>query len=129
MTDEDLDALAAEYVLGTLDADDRTTAEHLIATDQGFATRVASWERRLGALEAMVEPVEPPEQLWHQIKAGLADAAQSGEMRLPDVTLPSAGEGRTADVIVLSQRVKRWRGIAAMTGALAAALVPSFSTG
>lgn len=128
MTDEDLDALAAEYALGTLDAGERDQAEQLIATDEGFAARVAGWERRLGALEAMVEPVEPPEQIWPKIRDALGEAAQTGEMRLPDVASPVA-QGRTAEVVVLSQRVRRWRAFTGITGALAAALLLAIGLG
>ena len=44
MYDDDRDALAAEYVLGTLSADERDQAEALLAIDPGFAEIV-----RLGA--------------------------------------------------------------------------------
>lgn len=70
MYDEDLDALAAEYVLGTLASDERTHAEALIAVDSGFAEIVRQWERRLGELNVMVEAVEPPARIWDGIKSG-----------------------------------------------------------
>jgi anti-sigma-K factor RskA len=72
MMDQDKDVLAAEYVLGTLGPDERTEAQALIATDTRFAEIVRSWERRLGELSAMVDPVEPPPDMWERIKAGVA---------------------------------------------------------
>lgn len=59
MYDDDRDALAAEYVLGTLSADEREQAEALLVIDPGFAEIVRVWERRLGELNVMVEAVEP----------------------------------------------------------------------
>jgi hypothetical protein len=69
----DTDALAAEYVLGTLDADERTAARRLLAEDAAFATKVKVWERRLGELHLMVEPVEPESGIWQRIKAKLPE--------------------------------------------------------
>jgi anti-sigma-K factor RskA len=71
MNDEDLDALAAEYVLGTLASDERAHAEALIGIDPHFAEIVHQWERRLGELNVMVEAVEPPAEVWESIKVGL----------------------------------------------------------
>jgi anti-sigma-K factor RskA len=69
MYDDDRDALAAEYVLGTLSADERDQAEALLAIDPAFAEIVRVWERRLGELNVMVEAVEPPAEVWEKIKA------------------------------------------------------------
>jgi anti-sigma-K factor RskA len=68
MYDDDRDALAAEYVLGTLSVDERDQAEALLAIDPGFAEIVRVWECRLGELNVMVEAVEPPADLWDKIK-------------------------------------------------------------
>jgi anti-sigma-K factor RskA len=93
MYDDDRDALAAEYVLGTLSADEREQAEALLAVDRGFAETVRLWEHRLGELNVMVEAVEPPADVWDRIKndidgAGVqsklaADAADSDEEFAP----------------------------------------------
>ena len=68
MLDEDQDTLAAEYVLGTLSAEEREHAEALLTFDLGFEAAVRQWERRLGELNVMVEAVEPPSELWDRIK-------------------------------------------------------------
>jgi len=127
MTDEDFDALAAEYVLGTLTAEEREGVELLAAEDAALAERIAYWERRLGTLEAMVEPVEPPPDLWDKIRARVAEASPGAEVFLPEVA-PAAPARRVPsrpprNVILLSQRVKRWRGIAAVAAAAAALLL------
>jgi hypothetical protein len=80
----DTDALAAEYVLGTLDAGERIAAQGLLARDAGFATKVKVWERRLGELHLMVEPVEPEPDIWQRIKAKLPEVQQ------PDLALTLA---------------------------------------
>jgi anti-sigma-K factor RskA len=67
MYDEAQDALAAEYVLGTLSGDEREHAEALLAIDPGFSDSVRVWERRLGELNVMVEAVDPPPSVWEKI--------------------------------------------------------------
>lgn len=198
MYDEDLDALAAEYVLGTLASDERTHAEALIAVDSGFAEIVRQWERRLGELNVMVEAVDPPAEVWEKIKSGIGTVPPAEDVRLAPVqpsspplmvpakaaaeveaeaeteaeseakakaegeaapllaalasTLAAEGEEkaeaeampegklppafslpppsavtappsqRSADVLALGRRVRRWRSLAVAAGALAAAL-------
>ena len=72
MYDDDRDALAAEYVLGTLSADEREQAEALLTIDPAFAEIVRVWERRLGELNVMVEAVEPPAEIWDKIRSEIA---------------------------------------------------------
>lgn len=76
MYDDDRDALAAEYVLGTLSADERDQAEALLVIDPSFAEIVRVWERRLGELNVMVEAVEPPPDVWDRIKTEIDGAEQ-----------------------------------------------------
>jgi anti-sigma-K factor RskA len=112
MNEDDQEALAAEYALGTLDAQERAQALALIAADPAFAARVAGWERRLGALHDMAEAVEPPAALWDKIAAGLPAGARDVRIAAP------AG----AEIIDLTRRLRRWRGMAVAAGALAASL-------
>jgi len=79
MYDDAQDALAAEYVLGTLSADEREHAEALLTLDPGFAASVRMWERRLGELNVMVEAVEPPPELWDKIVAEFGAVEPSSE--------------------------------------------------
>jgi anti-sigma-K factor RskA len=125
--DEDNEALAAEYALGTLDADERAQAQARMEADAGFAVAVHSWERRLGELNVMVDPVEPPLHVWQRIREAIGGFQPSGEIRLPRVEPPPAAQspGKIApsNIVYLSRRVSRWRGVAAATSALAAALM------
>ena len=68
VNEHEFDALAAEYVLGTLDASERAHTHVLLGIDDGFAARVKMWERRLGELHVMVEPVDPDWRVWERIK-------------------------------------------------------------
>lgn len=124
MTDEDFDALAAEYVLGTLTSEERDTVEQLAAKDAGYADRIAAWERRLGTLEAMVDPIEPPVELWMRIRASIVEIRPDAALRLPEVVEAVAPREILDDgnVVVLSQRVRRWRMVSTLTGAVAAVL-------
>jgi anti-sigma-K factor RskA len=83
MYDEDQETLAAEYVLGTLSAEEREHAEALRSFDAKFEASVRQWERRLGELNVMVEAVEPPTQLWDKIKTQIAPAEAGSETK-PD---------------------------------------------
>ena len=123
--DEDREGLAAEYVLGTLDAAERAQADALLAADAEFAMVVRQWERRLGELNVMVAPVEPPAPVWGKIMASIAATSPAEPMRLPDVAAPAAvpaEQGPSAEIIDLTQRMRRWRGLTVMTGALAASI-------
>jgi anti-sigma-K factor RskA len=78
MYDDDRDALAAEYVLGTLSAEEREQAESLLTLDAGFAEIVRVWEHRLGELNVMVEAVEPPADLWDKVRTEIGGAPGEG---------------------------------------------------
>jgi anti-sigma-K factor RskA len=107
MYDDDRDALAAEYVLGTLSANERDQAEAMLAIDPGFAEIVRVWERRLGELNVMVEAIEPPPDLWDKIRSEIggtapiagdaaaheADAEEPAEALLADSASLTAPEG------------------------------------
>src|SRR5262249_5790503 len=77
VNDDDLSALAAEYVLGTLEADERTRANVLLDVDHGFRGLVRVSERRFGELHLMVEPVDPDPRVWQRIKGKVAEPAPS----------------------------------------------------
>jgi len=64
--------LAAEYVLGTLDAAEAEAARDRIAASPGFAAEVRAWEDRLMPLTVLVAPVPPPEALWARVQASCA---------------------------------------------------------
>jgi hypothetical protein len=87
------DALAAEYVLGTLDFEERTQARTLLDADEAFAAKVELWERRFGDLHLMVEPVEPEAKIWARIKAKMPEIRQT--IRLPQPEIPPPAPAAT----------------------------------
>ena len=89
MSDVDhTNALAAEYVLGTLDSEEREQARALLGADTAFAGKVVQWERRLGELHLMVEPVEPDAQIWTRIKSKMPETQSRSNARLPEAHIP-----------------------------------------
>jgi len=139
---EDHIALAAEYALGTLDADERSQVETMMAIDTDFTAVVHAWEYRLGVLNQMVGAVEPRPIVWENIKAAIGHSAEQATLVLPEAvpTTPSppapveetaivepapvaASVSDNSNVIQLSGRLRRWRNVASIATALAAALI------
>ena len=83
---EDGSVLAAEYVLGVLDAQERIATEARIARDPQFARHVESWENHLAGLNGAFESVDPPaylkDALEHRLFGGTATASQTGLARI-----------------------------------------------
>ena len=76
---EDHIALAAEYALGTLGADERAQVETMMAVDPAFTEVVQAWAYRLGVLNQMVGSVEPRPIVWENIRAEIARPAAAQE--------------------------------------------------
>ncbi|HEY1544981.1 MAG TPA: anti-sigma factor [Xanthobacteraceae bacterium] len=116
------DVLAAEYVLGTLASNEREQAQAMIENDPAFAQLVRAWEQRLGQLQAMVGPVEPPPETWARIQARLDGTDPSAVMLLPHPD-DAARVAAESNVVRLRRRVGRWRQATAGLAAIAAALI------
>lgn len=71
-----LEALAAEYALGTLSHRARRRLDAAARVDQRVAVVLRTWETRLAGLADAIPPVTPPPRVWAGIRArlGLADA-------------------------------------------------------
>lgn len=106
---DDIEALAAEYVLGTLDAGERSAAEARLVSNAAFRAAVAAWERRFQPLAEALPPVDPPADLFHRIAPRLAAA-------------PAAGLPAGDNVVALRRSVRRWRTGTAVAAAAAAVL-------
>lgn len=112
------DALAGDYVLGTLAAARRRDVEQRLSGDAALRAAVHSWQERLLPLTALAEPVEPPAQLWRRIENSIqATRSHAPARRLAKRLNP----GNWWD------SVKLWRGLAAggfaATAVLATVLV------
>jgi anti-sigma-K factor RskA len=133
---EDQIALAAEYALGTLDAEERAQVEALMAADPDFAATVDAWGQKLGVLNQMVGSVEPRPEVWDKIKTAVGLSAPQAALVLPETAQPvapqAAGPAPAVDdsnVIAFAARARRWRNIATGMTAIAAALVAMLAAG
>ncbi len=109
---DDIDGLAAEYVLGTLDAAERATLAARRQREPALDAAIIAWENRLAGLVSGVNPVAPPAAVWHGI-----------EQRLADLNAPMQPGANAAQVVSLERRVALWRRTAMAASALAASLV------
>ena len=121
---EDHIALAAEYALGTLDADERTLVETMMAGDRDFTALVTAWEQKLGVLNQMVGSVEPRPEVWQKIRAAAGLSEKQAPMVLPEAASPTVAPPTSAlaatdgpNVIRLSSRARLWRQVATLTTA------------
>lgn len=87
---EDHIALAAEYALGTLDADERAQVATMMAADQEFAEIVQAWEFRLGVLNQMVGTIDPRPIVWENIKSEIARTVSPQDSSEAPPVLPVA---------------------------------------
>ncbi len=85
MTRHDLEALAGEYVLGTLDSAERARAEQLMATDAVFQRDVNEWNQRLAPLSEAIDPISPPPSAWAKIEAALSSNNQASPQPLVEL--------------------------------------------
>ena len=109
MTEEDdIDGLAAEYVLGSLDPAERADVDRRRTADASLAAAIQSWERRLGPLSEQVPGVEPPPHLLDGI--------------LSRISAPGVQPARSAEIIPLRRGSGRRFGFTTAAGALAACL-------
>jgi len=70
-----LDALAAEHVLGTLDAREAAEVNRALPVDAALREAVARWEARLAPLAGLAPSAVPPDDLWGRIEASVAKRA------------------------------------------------------
>jgi anti-sigma-K factor RskA len=105
----DLENLAGEYVLGTLDADERAAFERRLAAEPAAQQAVARWRERLAPLAGSIEPITPPASLWSAIESRIETP------RLGNVISFDHAER-------LRRKVRFWRGASAAAALLAAAL-------
>jgi anti-sigma-K factor RskA len=110
MTDrDDIEALAGEYVLGTLDAAERAAVEARRGRDPALHDAIQAWELRLAALNEAAGPIAPSSGVLPRILSRIAPSGAT-----------------SAQIIDLTGRLKFWRRTAAITSAMAASLLAIF---
>jgi anti-sigma-K factor RskA len=124
MTDElpETEALAAEYVLGSLDRAARVRAERMRQSDPAFARLVDLWQQHLAPLAAATPAVRPPPKVWAAIEQVLAGQRRAPVPRsVPRRRLGPLG-GEQGERLGRAHSPAFWRRWALGASALAAAL-------
>src|SRR5437016_1258975 len=99
--EEDIVALAGEYVLGTLTALERAEAETRMGRDQDFAAAVLAWEGHFSPLAASALPLQPPAHLRRRILEAIGGSG-----------------GAAQNVIRLKRQLNLWRSLTIGAAAL-----------
>ncbi len=105
-TPDDIDALAGEYVLGTLDPAERAEVAARRQREAVLDGAIVAWEQRLGPLQTAVPAVPPPPDLLRRIEQRI-DAAATGSPAI-------------AELAALRRGLARWRRTAIAASAVAA---------
>ena len=109
------EALAAEYVLGTLNGKAKLRFEKLIHERPYIRYAVDIWERRINELGQTVPEEKPPAAVWKGIKSEISSSASS-----------VAHSGALAPSTSWWERLGLWQSATAVMGVLLAVLlVPS----
>jgi anti-sigma-K factor RskA len=108
MSEEEKDGLAAEYVLGTLDASERSLVDARRKTDASLSAAIEAWQRRLAPLSDRMPGVAPPSHLLDGI--------------LSRISTLGAPHQRSAEVNRSPHKSGRRWGLAVGATALAASL-------
>lgn len=111
--EDTIDALAGEYVLGTLSAPARAAVEARMRNEPALREAVQAWEARLLPLTSLAAPADPSPALWSRIERtlGSADAPQK------------AKPVRASGFANWWNNLQLWRGLAAGGFAAAALMV------
>ena len=96
------DALAADYVIGTMPGAARRRFEALLPAHAGLRRATAEWQERLMPLTAAIDPVQPSGDVWRRISDRL--------------------DRRTTVVAGAWQRLSFWRGLTAFASVAAIGL-------
>jgi len=78
---EELQALAGEYVLGTLEPEAAREVEAALGANAPLRAAVIFWEERLYPLSSLAAAAPPPAETWPNIEARLGTAPRAGVWR------------------------------------------------
>jgi len=106
--EEDIDGLAAEYVLGSLEAGERLRVAARTRRDAPLAAAIEAWEHRLAPLSEAAPDVAPPADLIERI--------------LAKIVALGAPAGPSGGALFLRRAARRKVRLAVGAGALAACL-------
>ena len=90
---DDINALAAEYVLGTLTAAERDGVTMLRVREPALDAAIVAWENRLGPMIALVPDVAPSPQLLDRIRAQIRPAGKVIDFKPREAALTRRAHG------------------------------------
>jgi anti-sigma-K factor RskA len=105
-TRDELEGLAAEFVVGTLTEEERTDARFRMRADPDFKKAVEAWDTRLVPFIAGIPPAQPPAGLEQKILQRITDRREAAD-----------------GVIGLQRQLRRWQRFSWASAAIAAGLV------
>lgn len=108
-TFDDIDDLAGEYVLGTLDTAERAQVAARRLREAPLDAAIRDWELRLSPLNDSTKSASPPADLLQRIERRI------DEIKKSDLTVVNIAD--------LQRRVQRWRRVAVAASAIAASLM------
>jgi anti-sigma-K factor RskA len=124
---EDIDAVAAEFVLGTLDLSERASVAARRQREPSLDAAIEAWVRRLGPLHALAPEVEPPREIWSRLEAQLDAVAPLEGTKTAGASTGGAPVVQAtvvgANAVELQRRLVRWRRFAMASAAIAASLL------
>ncbi len=119
LKEERLNALAAEYVVGTLRGKARTRYQKLMMQYQAVSEATAQWEQYLTGFAETLAPVSPPDDVWENIQIRLGHKAV--EKASAGKETPSSNEpSRIIDFE--KEKQKRWKNLSFISTAAAMVL-------
>lgn len=114
-----LNALAAEYVVGTLRGKARTRYQKLMMQYQAVSDATAQWEQYLTGFAETLPPVTPPANVWESIQIKLGHKAANDAGIATGVNTPS-DSGQVLDFE--KEKQKRWKNLSFLSTAAALVL-------
>lgn len=123
----ELEILAAEYVLGTLDGDTRDSVSARRINEPELDSLISEWDQRLSPLLDLVDEATPKHDLYTLIENALEDSVEGAEAPVNASQLSSAGV--TDELARLRSRVNRWRAGTVSGFGIAAALLVTLLLG
>ena len=115
----DWDIEAGEYVLGTLDRDERAAFTDRLRSDSDAKRSVSAWEQRLAGLAGRIDPIAPPPHVWAEIWR----AIQVQDAKPHPFKVIEGGGPATDRAPKLKASRNRWRAAALAASAIAATLL------
>jgi len=114
LKEERLNALAAEYVVGTLRGKARTRYQKLMMQYQAVSDATAQWEQYLTGFAETLPPVTPPANVWESIQIKLGHKAANDAGIATGVNTPS-DSGQVLDFE--KEKQKRWKNLSFLSTA------------